>query len=148
MHKNIIWQTFLVIVFACTLWYTVIAGYAYYQYSHLTAHTKPSSVDWEITELSEDSYTLTASYRFDFKGKSYPGTSTLTDISERNRWSAEQTVKEYAAKDWRVWFDHHNPNHSSLQKSFPLKKCLSAIFLWGLFLYFLWLGFYVKKFNP
>jgi hypothetical protein len=77
----------------------------------------------------------------------YSGASVLTDEPFRNRWGAQEAITQYAAKEWRVWFDHKDPDYSSLQKKFPLKECVSAIFLWGLLLYFLWLGFYVAKFN-
>lgn len=148
MHKNIFWRIFLLIVAISTLWYSFVAWHAYYRYSHLTAYTVPSAMSWEIEEKSEENYLLKASYRFDFQGKSYPGISILTDEPYRNRWGAEQAMRENPTKEWRVWFDYHNPHYSSLQKNFPLKECLSAVFLWGLLLYFLWLGFYVAKFGP
>lgn len=147
MHKNIFWQFFLFIVGACTVWYSVVAWHAYYRYSHLTAYTVPSAMSWEVEEKSEEHYLLKAFYRFNFQGKSFTGTSVLTDEAYRNLWGAQKALPEYAAKEWRVWFDSHNPDYSSLQKKFPIKECLSAIFLWGLLLYFLWLGFYVAKFT-
>ena len=147
MHKNIIWQAFLLVILATCLWYSTIALYKYYTYSHLEAKTTVSSINWEIEEKSEENYLVKGIYSFEFRGHSFPGTSHMTDMIYRNKWAAEQAVKEFTQKKWKVWFDPQNPDHSSLQKNFPLKECITAIFLWGLLLYFLWLGFYVARFK-
>jgi hypothetical protein len=147
MHKNYLWQAFIAVVFATTLWYTAVAIYSYYSYSHLKAQTTPSAMDWDIEEKSDEDYVVKAIYRFEFQNKSYPGNTSFTDTPYRNHWAAEQAAKEISKKDWKIWFDPQNPHHSSLQKEFPFKECISAAFLWGLVLYFLWLGFYVAKFK-
>ena len=147
MHKNLIWQAFLLVILAASLWYSAIAVYKYYNYSHLEAKTAVSSIDWEIEEQSEEKYLIKGNYSFEFKGHSFSGTSDMTDMNYWNRWAAEQGVKEHSQKKWNVWFDPHDPHHSSLQKNFPIKECITAVFLWGLLLYFLWLGFYVARFK-
>lgn len=147
MHKNYLWQAFLTVIVAATLWYTISAIYAYYSYSHLKAQTSLSALDWEIIHESDEDFPVKAVYTFEFKDKSYPGSTTFTDIPYRNQWAAEQAIKDLSGRQWKVWFDPHNPHHSSLEKSFPFKEIISAIFLWGLILYFLWLGFYVAKFK-
>lgn len=147
MHKNTIWQAFIAVIFATTLWYSIVAIYSYYSYVHLKVQTSPSAMDWDIVEKSDEDYVAQSIYRFEFKGKSYPGTTSFTDTPYRNQWAAEQAAREFSKKQWKIWFDPQNPHHSSLQKNFPLKECISALFLWGLVLYFLWLGFYVAKFK-
>ena len=147
MHKNIFWQAFLVIVFASTLWYSGIALYDYYSYSQLKVQTSPSNIEWSIEEVKDEYFVAKGNYHFNFKGNSYTGTSALTDDAYRNRWAAEQGLKELSTLKPKIWFDPQNPQHSSLQKKFPLKECISAIFLWGLTFYFLWLGFYVSRFK-
>lgn len=147
MHKNLIWQAFLLFILATSLWYSAIALYRYYNYSHLEARTTVSSINWEIEEQTEEKFIVKGNYSFEFKGRSYSGTAIPNDINYWNRWSAEQGVKELSSKKWQTWFDPQNPHHSSLQKNFPLKECITAIFMWGLLLYFLWLGFYVTKFK-
>lgn len=146
MHKNWIWRAFLSVVFVVTLWYTGDAWYRYYAYSHLNAKTTADAVDWTIEKHSEDAYSLTASYRFTIGKTSYSGRTSFAK-NYRNRWAAEQAVAEYSSSPWDVWYGKENPNHSSLQKSFPVKECVSAVVLWALLLYFLWLGFYVSKFK-
>ena len=56
MHKNLIWQAFLLVILAASLWYSAIALYRYYNYSHLEAKTPVSSIDWEIEEQSEEKF--------------------------------------------------------------------------------------------
>ena len=147
MHKNFVWQAFLFVILAATLWYSAIALYSYYSHSHLEVQTPVSSMAWEIEEKSDESYLVKGIYHFEFKGNSYPGSTTMTDMIYRNQWAAEQAIKELSDKNWKVWFDPQDPGHSSLQKNFPYKECITAIFLWGLFFYFLWLGFYVARFK-
>jgi hypothetical protein len=147
MHKNYFWQAFLIVVFAVTLWYTTTAITAYYSYSHFNSQTDLSALNWEVVKESEEDFVTKAVYTFEFHDKSYPGTTTLKDTPYRNHWAAEQAVKELSKRHWKVWFDPQNPDYSSLEKSFPFKATFSAIFLWGLILYFLFLGFYVTKFK-
>lgn len=147
MHKNLVWQAFLFVIFAATLWYTISALYSYYSYSHLNSQTSPSTINWEVVEKSEENYFLKTSYSFNYKGNLYRGSTTWSQDTYRNQWAAEQGLKESSSQQWKVWFDNLDPHHSSLQKNFPLKECISAAFLWGLSLYFLWIGFYVAKFK-
>jgi len=147
MHKNILWLTFLGIVGVVTLWFTGVATYRYYEYTDLNSHTTTSSVEWLIKEHTEDNYTLEAYYQFKANNHLFKGVSHFADESHLNRWAAEQMIKSNSSHLWTVWYAQNNPDHSSLQKNFPIKECLSAIFLIGLFLYFLWLGFYVARFK-
>lgn len=147
MHKNVLWQAFLAVIVLVTLWYTIVAIYSYYSYSHLETQTYPSAMGWEVEEKSEEDYLVKALYNFEFNGKSYPGSTIFSDEPYRNHWAAEQAIKEFSKTKWKIWLDPDNPNHSSLHKNFPFQSILSAIFLWSLILYFLWLGFYVAKFK-
>lgn len=147
MHKNTLWQGFLVIVFLVTLWYSAIAGYRYYNYSILSRHSPIDSIQWEVLEISEENYILKASYTFQVNSTKYSGVTSWPKESYRNTFAAYQALKEFAALPRNVWYNPHNPANSSLQKSFPLKECISALVLWGILLYFLWLGFYVSKFK-
>lgn len=147
MHKNFIWQAFLLIIFLTTLWYTVVAGFRYYAYVRLTQQTALEDIEWHIEEVSEEDYVLTANYKFKIDSQSFSGSTSWTKMPYRNRYSADRAKEERAAQEWRVWFDPSSPEHSSLQKDFPLKESVSATFLWGLLLYFLWLGFYVARFR-
>lgn len=147
MHKNFLWQAFLLVITAVALWYTITAIFSYYSYSNLKSQTTTSSIQWETEEKSEDQFVLKANYTFEYKGTSYSGSTTLEDTPYRNEWAAEETIKELTSSNRKVWFNPQNPNHSSLIKKFPLKDSIYSAFLWGLILYFLWLGFYVNRFK-
>lgn len=147
MHKNFLFQSFLLILFAITLWYTGKATYRYHTYSKLTAQVVPTQVDWSIEEISTDDYILVANYTYNISGTDYKGSTAFSKEPYRNPYAAEQYKKERVMQSWVVWYDPSTPHHSSLQKEFPLKECLTAIFMWGLLLYFLWISFYVTKFK-
>jgi len=147
MHKNFIWQAFLFVAAAIALWFTITAVYHYYSYKNLNTQTLTSSLQWEVEEKSEEAFVLKAFYQFEFQGKSYPGNTVFEDTPYRNQWAAEEAIKEISNQNLKVWFDPQDPQHSSLQKKFPYKDSVYAIMLWGLILYFFWLGFYVTKFK-
>lgn len=145
MHNNFIWRAFLTLAFLVAVWFTIVAIYRYHNYSSLQAQTLASEIQGQIIEESSESYTLTATYRYEVGHQIFTGTSLWNDTNYRNQWAAEQDLKEFSARKWKVWYDPHHPEYSSLQKKFPLKECISSIVLWGLLLYFLGLGFYVGK---
>ncbi|MEI8365335.1 MAG: hypothetical protein WCF65_02860 [Parachlamydiaceae bacterium] len=147
MHRNFLWQAFLGIVALATLWYSCIAAYRYYSYSRLDGHAETSTISWIIEEHATDTFTLKANYQFTANQAVHHGTTRYPDDNYLNQWAAEQAAKSNTKHPWTVWYDQSHPDTSSLQKNFPFKECLSAIILWGLLLYFLWLGFYVSRYK-
>lgn len=144
MHKNILWRAFIAFIFIATLWYTVIAVYRYHNYKSLNAQVDVTAIQWHAIEESPESFTIQANYRYTFNGNTYTGSSAWDSVY-RNDWAAQEDIADFSKKRWKVWIDPGNPDHSSLQKKFPLKECISSVVLWGIFLYFLSLGFYVAK---
>lgn len=147
MHSNVIYRAFLLAASFVTLWYSGNAFYKYYNYSRLTAQTTLSSSNWHIHEVAEDEFYLEANYTFSNNQKIYAGQTSWPREFYRNQWAAEKDIPYFQKHRNIVWFNPANPHHSSLQKSFPLKECISAALLWGLLLYFIWIGFYVNKFK-
>ncbi|MBA3815852.1 MAG: DUF3592 domain-containing protein [Parachlamydiaceae bacterium] len=148
MHKNTIYRAFLLAVILVTLWYSGIAIYRYYNYGRLTAQASLTSSEWQIQEVAEDEFYLEATYKFSVRQQVYAGRTSWPREFYRNRWAAEKDIPYVQKHHSVVWYQPSNPTHSSLQKKFPLKECLSAIVLWGLLLYFTWLGFYITRFKP
>lgn len=144
MHKNVLWKAFLAAIFVTTLWFTIVAVYRYQDYKNLKEQVPVTEIQWKVIEESSESFTLQAYYRYAIDDKFFKGSSPWKEIY-RNNWAAEQDIKEFSKIQWKVWIDPAHPDHSSLQKKFPLKECISSIVLWGIFLYFLILGFYVGK---
>jgi hypothetical protein len=147
MHKNLFWQAFLLLIFTAALSYTAIASYRYYSYSHLTEKTSPLSLVWDIQELSSDKFIIEATYQISVKEKFFSGKTSWKNDFYLNQWATQKAIEENSTRDWIAWYDPLNPSHNSLQKNFPLKECLTAIFLWVLFFYFLGIGYYVAKFK-
>lgn len=147
MHSNWLYRGFLLGVLIAALWYSGLAGYRYYNYSRLTSSVRPASINWQIKEKAEDEFIFEASYTFNIKGRTYIGSTSWPKQFYRNRQAAEQDRSGFAKQYQFIWFNPNNPEHSSLQIKLPIKECVSAVILWGLFLYFVWLGFYVAKFK-
>lgn len=148
MHKNLFWQGFLAVVLLTTLGYSAVAVYRYYQYVRLTAETPTiSAMQWDVEQKADDEFIIGVQYVFKVGQQEFKGETKWPKERFLNRYAAEEGIKEFSARKWRVWYDSSDPHHSSLEKNFPFKECLSALFLWGLFFYFLWLGFYVAKFK-
>lgn len=104
-------------------------------------------MSWHVVEHGADSYTLEADYKFVVEGKSLSGSTDLTSDSYLNRATAESAIPNTSQRPWKVWYDSDNPDYSSLEKDFPIKYYIYTIMLWGILLYFLWLGFYITKFK-
>lgn len=147
MHHNLLWRAFLVTIFVIVFGYSVLALYRVHQFSKLTSETKPLKMKWSVKEIADDEHMIQGNYTFEANEKTYQGEAVLKKSIYRNGWAAEQDLPKYDKEKWTVWYDPANPDYSALQKSFPLKECISALVLWALFFYFTWLGFYVGRFK-
>lgn len=147
MHKNPVWQAFLLVVLACTLYYTGLAAYRYYVYASLSGHATATLMDWDMIKHMEDDYTLETAYRFKVGDKEYKSTMEWSSTHYLNDYAAKEAVADAKRSLWTVWYNPSNPDYSTLEKHLPTREVFSALFLWGLFLYFMWLGFYVGTYR-
>lgn len=147
MHKNLFWMAFLVVIAFIVLYYTGVAAYRYYTYSTLTAKTIAQNVQWSVQEIASDEYVLEADYNFELNQKKYQNRYLFKDSIYRNEYAAHYDIPHFVNRSWVVWYNPRNPEQSTLQKNFPYKESISAIFLWGLLFYFIWLGFYVGRYK-
>jgi hypothetical protein len=155
IHKNSLFLGFLGLLAAAASIYSAIALYKYYRYAVLDSQAPAQSIEWSIkvdkkkwplSLLFEDNYRLLAMYSFSVEGKAMKGSTSFKE-NYLNSWAAEQAIKKNEQKNWIVWYQSGKVNHSTLQKNFPLKECVSAGVLWALLLYFIWLGFYVANYR-
>lgn len=136
----------MIAVMVVVLWYTGWAVWGMYRYNLLDKQSPATSIQWSVQKKSDDAYFLHAKYQFNGpQNAPSEGESALSYPVFWNAWSAEQAIKEYHFKPWVVFYNSRDPRLSALQKNFPIKECVSAIVLWGVFLYFLWLDRYVAK---
>lgn len=143
MHKNRFWLGFLCVAIVASLWYTGLAAYLLYDYSQLEKITQATVTQWEVIELKSDKYALQGTYYFTDHGKIFSASSMLKEPVFLNRYAAENEIPKLVKQRWSVWYNAANPNHSTLQKKFPLKECASAVMMITLALYLTFLGFYV-----
>lgn len=147
MHRNPVWISFLILILCIVGWFTFQAGWKVFQYKQLDAVVTASNIDWQAKELGTDIFALEGRYTYQVNETPYSGVTVFKDDLFRNAWAAEQVIPIYSKEETQVWFSRTNPQHSSLQKKFPLKECITAAFLAGLLGYFLWLGFYVGRYR-
>lgn len=145
MHKNRVWLGFLAMVIGAVGWYTIKTLYVLYLYSTLNASTTVDQIQWSVKQEKEDRFFVQAHYEFDVEKQKYSGETLFFNDVYWNSWAAEDAVKFYQNKEWQVWYSLNNPQHSSLQKNFPLKELISASVLWLLLVYFVGLGYYAAK---
>lgn len=147
MHTNKVWLIFLGAITLVVIWFCWGTIDQVTHYTSLQKRTPVHDIEWEILKIDEDDYEMQADYTFKYNGNTYRSYQVFEKMILPNLWAAEYQLKEMQAKDWDVWFSPGNPKISSLEKEFPLKQVLSSITLLGLWIYFVWLGFYVTQFR-
>lgn len=147
MHNNFYWYVLIAIIALSVFWFVGKFSYAYYKYAALNAKAPVETIEWSVEGLTDEKYVLKGRYTFKIHGESQTGETTLFDRHYWNSKAAASAIPEYSSKNWTVWYQAHNPSHSSLQKYFPLKELLYTFILIGLLAYFIWLGFYASTFR-
>jgi hypothetical protein len=145
MGKNPVWLALIGIAFAATLWYSSFAVFRLHDYYSLKETTSPYDLKWFVEELESEDFRVGATYSYTLNNANYRGETIFNDHSFRNPSSADDELQIKRAKDHSLFYDPQNFHHSSLQKKFPTKECISAGVLFLLFLYFLGLGIYTSK---
>ena len=143
MHKNPLWLIFLGVIVSCIVGYTGFAGYKIFLYISHSKAVEPHEIKWKPV-WQEGSFVIDATYHYTFQGRKVESHSQLPETF-LNRWAAEQKIGEFQKQPQQVWINPRHPSDSTLQKKFPLKQCISTVFLWSILAYFLWLGVYVAK---
>jgi hypothetical protein len=141
MQRNAVWGILLLIIVLCALWFIVKAGMGIYRYTQLTMQVPVVIERWEIKEIKSDQFEVRAYYSFKYQGREYQGSGRIGDLYP-NPWAASHAKEQFYRGSWRAWFNPKHPDHSLLEKKFPLKRMLSAVILVGLFIYFFILGLY------
>ncbi len=147
MHQNNVWKGFLIFVALAALWFSVESLYKLYKYVRLDASTVSESIQWDIEEIGYDRFAPHGNYTFVVDGKPFTGESLLQETTYRNGWVVQEWIAKHSLEPVKIWYSTSDPTHSALQKTFPTKECLSTALLWGLFLYFVGIGYYVGKYT-
>lgn len=146
MHKNPYWLIFLLFIGIAVIGYTGFTFYKIYQYNRLSQSIAPQSIEWTIHPLDVDSFSLMSTYQFDWNQKNYSGSAEYSD-RYLNDWAAQEGLGRRKLEKWRVWFDPEDPHFSTLYHEYPMKQVIYTFMLWGLLLYFAWLGHSVTRYT-
>ena len=147
MHQNPFWLGFLSIIGLIVLGYSMSTAWTVYSFYRLDQKAPLDASVWSIVTVAEDEHIPEANYSFTFDGKTYQGSMVFKHLTYKNAWALKQSLSQIQKEYKTVWFSSQDPTYSSLQKSFPLKECIYTACLWGLLLYFIWLGYHVTKYN-
>jgi hypothetical protein len=123
----------------CALYFSLSAGISLYKWKRLTGRAWPSSSTWRIVELSESAFAIEADFSFEHKNAIYTAVTRFAKPYCFNKPAAEKEMKILQETYNIAHFDPSNPAHASLQRLFPLKKCLHGLLTIGVALYFLFL---------
>ncbi len=141
MHHNIWWRLFLCLVAVLTIGYSAHALYKYYVYTALSSVVQADQLDWHIDQRGESEFLIEATYHYHVKEVVYTGKSAWEGRKLLNLYAAQQAIEDAKEELWDVWYSPKDPSWSSLQRDFPLKEIFSSFLLWGITLYFIWIGF-------
>jgi|GEM_PF-923583 len=145
MHKNPVWLALLGLIFTIVLWFSIVAFYHLYTYYSLKETAKTTDVSWFVEEISSEDFRVGATYSFRVNDVDYTGETIFTDRRFRNPSSADDELKNKSTDETVVFYNPRNIEHSSLEKTFPLKDSATATVLFLLFLYLFGLGIYTSK---
>lgn len=128
-----------------SLWFTGNALYMLYGYSKLNSQTPAENIEWSVKELTDEQFILEGHFDYKVDEKNYHGDTRFSGNPYRNKWGANEAIKNNQNRKWNVWYDKKDPDYSSLQKNYPYKELIYSIVLWGLVGYFIWLGYYANR---
>lgn len=143
MHKNKIWFIFLSLLFFAIILYTIYGVSKFLDYASFVGKTKPNKIELFPENDFFGRYSIKGKYSFIFENKVYSG-EDIIDSNFQNSYAVEKAKDQYI-NQIVVWFNPENPTHSALHKKFPLKEGIYLLILWGIGIYFIWLGFRVSK---
>jgi hypothetical protein len=119
--------------------FLVSASMDIWRYLRLEERVPASVEKWKIIEKSSSQFALRASYTFEYQGKVHQGKTTFSKPYHLNRPSAVKQIHSLNQKPWTVWVHPGYPDHSSLEKNFPLKKSLYSLMTLAIYFYFIYL---------
>lgn len=144
MKKKYIWF-FLAFFCLSAFFYTIFATIKLVHFFALKEQVVIESPQWTPYRLVDDHYAAKVNYIYLYQGTLYSGEDILFDPIYRNEQAIIDIIPELNAQTRKVWIDPANPKHSALQKSFPTKESVSLVILWGIFLYFIGLFYYIYR---
>lgn len=144
MYRNPIWIVFLSALSIGIMIYTAQTAYYLWHYIRLDKQARAEHIQWSILSSNEETYIPYATYQFTVEGKKFQGETSWKE-AYLNEWTAKEAIGRLKDSWPPVSYNSSDPGISSLQNLFPLKESFYTLLLWILALYFLGLGYYVKR---
>lgn len=145
MHKNRLWLIFLILFGLATAYYSAIGVHALTTYVRQSKATVPLEVDWSYRKIGSETYAPVATFAFAVDQSTVEGETQLSRPLFRNAMAADQVLEDLEKQSWQVWYNPAYPQQATVERRFPIKQALSATAMLGLFLYFIFLGYYVRR---
>jgi hypothetical protein len=131
------WQVLLILTSLLSVFFIGKMAREMVAYFSLDQQGKALAVKWEVVEKSPSAFALAASYHFLDGDRLFEGFTEFPKPYCLNRLAAENVIREFASKEWNVFYKSSDAAFSSLQKMFPFKVVFQAILTLGVLVYFL-----------
>lgn len=148
MNRNSICQALMACMAIAVLWFTFDTGYQLYRWVVQTVETIPAHIEWQVHQEAQDRYTLAAQYAFKVKDSTYQGETAFRSKRYKSPETASHFLKQHIQANWKVFYAPDRPQISTINRVFPLKSCVYTAIIWGVMIYFFWLGRVVKNGTP
>lgn len=135
-HLYKLWVALIAISSAVAILFVSIAAKETWKYFSLNSSTSAEILEWNVTEVSSSRYALEANYRYQVGSVFHTCKRSLDSPRFLNRYAAENQIKSWQRKSWRVWYNERDPSHSFLERNFPRKQLFHALLTFGVAAYF------------
>ncbi len=144
---SISWIFVFIIAGSICFWFSMKAGIHVYKYFKLNSKTTCSIDKWELNEDKSSKYTIIVYYSYEVSNQIFNDKYIFKQKLFLNSFAAKDQINYWKNKKWTVFYNSKNPNISSIEKAFPYKSCIYAIIAMSIFLYFIFLKFYLIRFQ-
>ena len=134
IKKNLIWAILFVGVTLIAVYFTCSATFELIRFFSLTKEAPAKITAWEILPLRRGKYAVAGRYKLNWEGKNVEGVTQFSPPHYLNYLSAEETIRQMAKNNWKVWISS-NGIISSLEKKFPWNRFFRSLVSIGILLY-------------
>lgn len=145
MQRNLAWPVFLSIISVLVVVFTSLLSIDLYRYRQLKSHVVARELEGSVFRAGSNQYKIEVDYLYNIQDREYSRRQVIKKLTYKNVWLANQAIDALKENEVSVWYNPYEPNAGTIEKSFPYRRLLSTITLFGLFLYFCLLSRYMLK---
>ena len=145
MQRNLAWPIFLSIISILVVVFTSLLSIDLYRYRQLKSNVIAKELEGSVYKIGSNQYKIEVEYLYDIQGREYSKQQVIKKLTYKNVWLANQAIDALKENEINVWYNPHEPKMGTIEKSFPYRRLLSTIVLFGIFLYFCLLSRYMLK---